>query len=71
MGINYLLALCAYLILKIVKPEILNGFGIVLSVIELGIGIISIYGGIGLLAMSIQQKTAAQKIILRGNVIDD
>lgn len=66
MVINYLLTLNSYLILKIVKPEILNGFGIVLSVIQLGIRITSIYGGIGLLAMSIQQMTADQKIILRG-----
>lgn len=66
MVINYLLTLYAYLILKIVKPEILNGFGIVLSVIQLGIRITSFYGGIGLLAMSIQQMTADQKIILRG-----
>ena len=55
--------LLAHIILKLINPEFLNVVGIVLSVIQLGIGIIWIYGGVGLLAMSIQpiqQMTSVQ-----------
>lgn len=50
---NYICMLFAHWILKVLKPEFLNVLGIVLSVIQLGIGITWVYGGIGLAAMSI------------------
>ena len=53
MVLNFICMLSARWILKVSKPSILNVLGIVLSVIQLGIGITWIYGGIGLQAMSI------------------
>jgi small neutral amino acid transporter SnatA (MarC family) len=53
MVLNYICMLSARWILKVFKPELMNVLGIVLSVIQLGIGITWIYGGIGLQAMSI------------------
>ncbi len=53
MVLNFICMLSARGILKVVKPEILKVLGIVLSVIQLGIGITWIYGGIGMQAMSI------------------
>ena len=58
MIVNYVCMLLAHIILKFIKPQILSVVGIVLSVIQLGIGITWIYGGIGVLAMSIQQITS-------------
>ena len=55
MVLNYICMLSASWILKGFKPPIMNVFGIVLSVIQLGIGITWIYGGIGLKAMSIMK----------------
>jgi multiple antibiotic resistance protein len=55
MVLNYICMLLASWILKGVKPPIMNVFGIVLSVIQLGIGVTWIYGGIGLEAMSIMK----------------
>ena len=55
MVVNYICMLLASLILKGFKPQIMNVIGIVLSVIQLGIGITWIYGGIGLEAMSIMK----------------
>jgi multiple antibiotic resistance protein len=55
MVLNYICMLSAHWILKVFKPQIMNVFGIVLSVIQLGIGITWVYGGIGLQAMSILQ----------------
>ena len=53
MVLNFICMLSARWILKVAKPSILSVLGIVLSVIQLGIGITWIYGGIGLQAMSI------------------
>ena len=53
MVLNYICMLSAHWILEVFTPQIMNVFGIVLSVIQLGIGITWIYGGIGLEAMSI------------------
>ena len=53
MVLNYICMLSAHWILKVLKPEFLSVLGIVLSVIQLGIGITWIYGGMGLEAMSI------------------
>ena len=55
MVLNYICMLLASWILKGFKPQIMNVIGIVLSVIQLGIGITWIYGGIGLQAMSIMK----------------
>jgi multiple antibiotic resistance protein len=55
MVLNLICMLSAHWILRVLKPEILHVLGIVLSVIQLGIGITWIYGGIGLQAMSIQK----------------
>ena len=55
MVLNLICMLSARWILKVFKPEILHVLGIVLSVIQLGIGITWIYGGVGLQAMSIQK----------------
>jgi multiple antibiotic resistance protein len=57
MVLNLICMLFARGILKVAKPAILNVFGIVLSVIQLGIGITWIFGGIGLQAMSILKMT--------------
>ena len=57
MVLNLICMLFARGILKVFKPAILNVFAIVLSVIQLGIGITWIYGGIGLQAMSILKMT--------------
>jgi multiple antibiotic resistance protein len=59
MVLNFICMLSAHWILKVFKPQIMNVFGIVLSVIQLGIGITWIYGGIGLQAMSILQMTGS------------
>jgi hypothetical protein len=53
MVLNFICMLSARWILKVFKPELMNVLGIVLSVIQLGIGITWVYGGIGLTAMSI------------------
>lgn len=53
MVVNYICMLSARGILKVLRPEFLKVLGIVLSIIQLGIGITWIYGGIGLEAMSI------------------
>jgi multiple antibiotic resistance protein len=53
MVLNYICMLSARGILKVLRPEFLTVLGIVLSIIQLGIGITWIYGGIGLEAMSI------------------
>ena len=58
MVVNYVCMLLSHIILKFIKPAFLNVVGLVLSVIQLGIGITWIYGGIGVLAMSIQQMTS-------------
>ena len=57
MVLNLICMLFARGILKVFKPAILNVFAIVLSVIQLGIGITWIFGGIGLQAMSILKMT--------------
>ena len=44
MVLNYICMLSALWILKVFRPQIMNVFGIVLSVIQLGIGITWIYG---------------------------
>lgn len=53
MVLNFICMLFARGILKVFKPEILQVLGVVLSVIQLGIGITWIYGGVGLQALSI------------------
>jgi len=59
MVLNYICMLSARWILKVFKPQIMNVFGIVLSVIQLGIGITWIYGGIGLQALIIHKMTGS------------
>jgi len=59
MVLNYICMLFAHQILKVFKPEIMHVLGIVLSVIQLGIGITWIYGGIGLQAMSIMKMVGS------------
>ena len=59
MVLNFICMLSARGISKVFKPEFLHVFGIVLSVIQLGIGITWIYGGIGLQAMSILKMTGS------------
>jgi len=53
MVVNFICMLAAHWILKVLRPAFLNVAGTVLGVIQLGIGITWIYGGIGLGAMSI------------------
>ena len=55
MVLNFICMLFAHWILKAAKPAFLNVLGTVLSVIQLGIGITWIYGGMGLQAMSIMK----------------
>lgn len=57
MVVNYVCMLLSHIILKFIKPAFLNVVGLVLAVIQLGIGITWIYAAIGVLAMSIQQMT--------------
>ena len=59
MVLNYICMLSAHWILKVFKPELMNVLGIVLSVIQLGIGITWVYGGLGLQAMSILKMTGS------------
>ena len=60
MVVNFICMLAAHWILKVLRPAFLSVAGTVLSVIQLGIGITWIYGGIGLQAMSIMNMIGSK-----------